>query len=89
VPWPGLSVQLSRMPYTGGSPSARSEVLFCCGASAYNKPIAQWAELVVNASRRLLPTIQRATPASVPPDPIRFAWLNDLYPKSFHVRAQR
>jgi hypothetical protein len=28
-------------------------VLFCCGAQAYNAPIAQWAELVVNASRRL------------------------------------
>lgn len=102
VPWPGLSVQLSRVRYTGGAPTGRSEVLFCCGAQPYNKPIAQWAELVVNASRRHLATVRRAlrpaarttvagagadgsADASAAPT-IRFAWLNDLYPKSFHCK---
>ncbi len=98
VPWPGLSVQLSRTRYTGGSPSGRSEVLFCCGAQPYNKPIAQWAELVVNASRRILPLIRQqqasqeveqgdgAAAPLVNHEHIRFAWLNDLYPKSFHCK---
>lgn len=110
VPWPGLSVQLSRVRYTGGSPSGRREVLFCCGSSPYNKPIAQWAELIVNASRRFMPLIREHhlnnrvhAPTKVPlgeglamvapfdghyriSGSIQFAWLNDLYPKSFHCK---
>ena len=38
VPWPGLSVQLSQIQYTGGSSRGRPEILFCCGASPYERP---------------------------------------------------
>ena len=31
VPWPGLAVQLSSLPYTG----TRREVLFCCGERSF------------------------------------------------------
>lgn len=103
VPWPGLSVQLSRVRYTGGLPSGRREVLFCCGSSPYNKPIAQWAELIVNASRHFMPRIREQLPIKVPlaedlamvapsdghdriSTSIQFAWINDLYPKSFHCK---
>jgi hypothetical protein len=80
TPWPGLSTQLSRIAYTGASASGRPEVLFCCGAQAYNRPIAQWAELVANASVRLA----RAGDASQ-----RYVWLNDIYPKSFHCKREK
>ena len=114
VPWPGLSVQLSRIEYTGASASARPEMLFCCGAQPYNPAIGQWAALVTNASRRILPNVSLAAsdlrsrgfllsaeeeltpgrgqllPASInpppPPPPQVFAWLNDLYPKSFQCK---
>lgn len=33
VPWPGLASQLARVRYTGGDPSGRREVLFCCGGA--------------------------------------------------------
>lgn len=79
LPWPGLSVQLRTIRYTGGSARARPEVLFCCGAQPYNKPIDQWAQLIANASKRA-PPIDAAAP------PRRFAWLNDLYRKSFQCK---
>jgi hypothetical protein len=72
VPWPGLSYQLARIPYLGGGSHARREILFCCGAQPYNRAIDLWAETVANATQRKARG-QLTT----------FAWLNDLYPRSW------
>lgn len=89
VPWPGLSVQLSRIRYTGGGERGRREVLFCCGAQPYNKPIEQWAQIIVNASRKFPVNSAAASSNADVPDERRFAWLNDLYPKSYQCKRVR
>ena len=72
TPWVGLSVQLSTIGYTGTRPQA----LFCCGSSAYNKGIKAVADTIVNASRAQLLRSHQTR--------LEFAWLADLYPKSWH-----
>ena len=87
VPWPGLSTQLAPIAYTGGGEHARSEVLYCCGASPYNEAIEQWAALIANASMTHAQGRRAARPdGGGAPPPIKFAWLNDLYPKSWHCK---
>ena len=101
IPWPGLSSQLSRIAYTGDGPNARREVLFCCGAQPYNKPIEQFAQVIVNATRRVDDTLAlmltRRTrrhnavdsPQSATRERVTFAWLNDLYPKSYQCKKRQ
>ena len=92
VPWPGLSAQLARIQYTGADTTgrARREVLFCCGAQPYNQPLELWAETITNttrliyARRRMSPLSARAGGGSS--EPPRFAWLNDLYPRSWQCK---
>ena len=87
VPWPGLSTQLAPIAYTGGGKHARPEVLYCCGAQAYNQAIEQFATLIANASRMHARRQQAASSEGEATAPsIKFAWLNDLYPKSWHCK---
>ncbi len=83
VPWPGLSVQLARIEYTGAGPNARSEVLFCCGTKPYNKLLDFWARRIVNESKRM--NVARNSSLSHR----RFAWLSELYPKSFQCVSDK
>ena len=91
VPWLGLSAQLARIQYTGADTTGRARRCSSgCGAQPYNQPLELWAETITNttrliyARRRTSPLSARAGGAAwMPP---RFAWLNDLYPRSWQCK---
>lgn len=103
VPWPGLSAQLAPIRYSGADAPSEA-VLFCCGASPYNRPITQWADAIKAYSARLeadyaLLATKREAPGEAPAEApgasrlgrhvprLRFAWLGELYPKSWDCKT--
>ena len=81
VPRVATAAELSSITYTG----ERQQALFCCGSKPYNKAIAHMADVIVNSSREqgaLQGQMEAATP-------LQFAWLGDLYPKSWHCSTPK